>query len=166
MNRLLIVSNRLPFTLTRREGKFDIKPSAGGVATGLGPVHRSSESLWVGWCGMDRERIAGHEEDIRKRLAKERCHGVFLSKYDIENFYFGFSNKTIWPLFHYFPLYTVYSKNFWESYVRANQAFCDEVIKVARKDDIIWVHDYHLMLLPRMIREKMPDATLGFFLHI
>ncbi len=166
MNRLLLVSNRLPYTLARKESGFDIKPSAGGVATGLGSIHKSSDSIWVGWCGLSRDRLKGHEEEIQKRLAEERCHTVFLSKYDIENYYFGFSNKTIWPLFHYFPLYTVYSKNFWDSYVRANQAFCDEVVKMAKEGDIIWVHDYQLMLLPRMIREKLPDATIGFFLHI
>jgi trehalose 6-phosphate synthase/phosphatase len=166
MNRLLIVSNRLPVTLVKKDGKFDIKPSTGGVATGLGSIHRTSDSLWIGWCGLAQERLKGHEEEIRKLLADRRCHGVFLPQYDIENFYFGFANKTIWPLFHYFPLYTVYSNNFWESYVRVNRAFCDEVVKVARADDIIWVHDYHLMLLPRMIRERVPDATIGFFLHI
>jgi trehalose 6-phosphate synthase/phosphatase len=166
MNRLLLVSNRLPFTLTRKEGEFDVRPSAGGVATGLGSIYKSSDSIWVGWCGLAQERLKGEEDRIRERLAEERCRPVFLSKYDIENFYFGFSNKTIWPLFHYFPLYTVYSENFWDSYVRANRAFCDEVVRVARKGDIIWVHDYHLMLLPRMIREAIPDATIGFFLHI
>jgi trehalose 6-phosphate synthase/phosphatase len=166
VNRLLLVSNRLPFTLMKKEAGFETRPSAGGVATGLGSIYKSSDSLWVGWCGLPQERVKGDEEDIRKRLAEERCSPVFLSKYDIENFYFGFANKTIWPLFHYFPLYTVYSENFWDSYVRANRAFCDEVVRVAGKGDIIWVHDYHLMLLPRMIRERMPDATIGFFLHI
>jgi trehalose 6-phosphate synthase/phosphatase len=166
MNRLLIVSNRLPYTLIRKERGFDIRPSTGGVATGLGSVHQSSESLWVGWSGLSSERLEGYEGAIQKRLAEERCVGVFLNQQDIDGFYFGFSNKTIWPLFHYFLLYTVYSNNFWESYVRANQAFCEAVVKVARKDDIIWVQDYQLMLLPRMIREKLPEATIGFFLHI
>jgi trehalose 6-phosphate synthase/phosphatase len=166
MNRLLIVSNRLPVTLVKKDGEFEVKASAGGVATGLGSIHQASDSLWIGWCGLAQERIKGQEEEIRERLAERRCHGVFLSQYDIENYYFGFANKTIWPLFHYFPLYAVYSNNFWDSYIRANRAFCDEVVKVARKDDIIWVHDYHLMLLPRMLRERMPEATIGFFLHI
>ena len=166
MNRLVIVSNRLPVTLVKKDGRFDTKASAGGVATGLGSIHQTSDSLWIGWCGLAQERLKGHEEEIRETLAERRCHGVFLSQYDIENFYFGFANKTIWPLFHYFPLYAVYSNSFWDSYVRVNRAFCDEVVKIARKDDIIWVHDYHLMLLPQMLRQRMPDATIGFFLHI
>lgn len=166
MNRLLIVSNRLPITLTRREGKLDLEMSAGGLATGLGSIYRSCDSLWVGWCGLASESLRGQEEHIQARLEEEKCHGVFLSRQDIESFYYGFSNKTIWPLFHYFPLYTAYNPRFWEAYERVNRIFCDEIVKVARDDDVIWIHDYQLMLLPRMIREKKPDATIGFFLHI
>jgi trehalose 6-phosphate synthase/phosphatase len=166
VNRLLIVSTRLPMTLSRREDKFRVDASAGGVATGLGSIYRSCDSLWVGWCGIASERLAGEEETVKSALAEEKCHPVFLSQYDIENFYFGFCNKTIWPLFHYFPTYTIYNRHYWEAYERVNRAFCDEVLKVARDDDIIWIQDYQLMLLPRMIREAMPDATIGFFLHI
>jgi trehalose 6-phosphate synthase/phosphatase len=163
---MLIAANRLPITLVRREGKFQVEPSAGGVATGLGSIYQAHDSLWVGWCGLALERLKGQEEIIQATLGEHKCHGVFISQYDIENFYYGFSNKTIWPLFHYFPLYTIYNEHFWEAYERVNRAFCDEILKVAREDDIIWIHDYHLMLLPRMIRESMPDATVGFFLHI
>jgi trehalose 6-phosphate synthase/phosphatase len=166
LSRLLIVSNRLPITLIRKEGKFQVEPSAGGVATGLGSIYRSCDSMWVGWCGIARERMKGQEGAVDAMLAAENCKGVRLSRHDVENFYHGFSNKTIWPLFHYFPIYTVYNKHFWEAYKRVNKAFCDEVLKVARKDDTIWVHDYQLMLLPKMLREKLPDATIGFFLHI
>lgn len=166
MNRLLIVSNRLPITLVRREGEFQVEASAGGLATGLGSIYKSCDSLWVGWCGVARERLRGREEAIDEMLAAQDCKGVRLSRHDVENYYHGFSNKTIWPLFHYFPVYTVYNKHFWEAYERVNKAFCDEVVKVARKDDIIWIHDYQLMLLPKMLRDRMPDATIGFFLHI
>lgn len=166
MSRLLIVSNRLPVTLVRKEDGFKVEPSAGGLATGLGSIYQSRDSIWIGWCGLAAERLRGQQEEIQKRLQAERCHCVFLSQYDIENFYYGFSNKTIWPLFHYFPLYTIYNEHFWEAYERVNRIFCDEVLKVAKDDDIIWVHDYHLMLLPRMIREQRPNATIAFFLHI
>ncbi len=166
MSRLLIVSNRLPITLVRREGKLRAEPSHGGLATGLGSVYPSPDSLWVGWCGIALERLRGQEEVVQEMLAEKRCRGVFLSQYDIENYYYGFSNKTIWPLFHYFPLYTIYNKHFWEAYVRVNKIFCDEVLRVANEDDVIWIHDYHLMLLPQLIREKRPEATIGFFLHI
>ena len=166
MSRLLIVSNRLPVTMNRREGNLTLEPSAGGLATGLGSIYRTRDSLWVGWPGVARERITKDKEQIEARLAEDRFHPVWLSQHDIENHYYGFCNKTIWPLFHYLSLYAIYSKNYWEAYKRVNREFCDEVVKLAADDDIIWIQDYHLMLLPQMIREKMPGSSIGFFLHI
>ncbi len=166
MSRLVIVSNRLPITLSRKEGKFQIESSAGGLATGLGSIHRAKDSLWVGWCGIARERLKGCEDEVDAMLQAENCKGVRLTRHDVEYYYYGFSNKTIWPLFHYFPTYTIYNKHFWEAYKHVNKAFCDEVVKIAREGDTIWVHDYQLMLLPKMLRDRLPDATIGFFLHI
>jgi len=166
VSRLLIVSNRLPVTMNRREGNLTLEPSAGGLATGLGSIYRTRDSLWVGWPGVARERITKDKEQIEARLAEDRFHPVWLSQHDIENHYYGFCNKTIWPLFHYLSLYAIYSKNYWEAYKRVNREFCDEVVKLAADDDIIWIQDYHLMLLPQMIREKMPGSSIGFFLHI
>jgi len=123
--------------------------------------------LWIGWPGIALEKIKEEEQEkINKKLIADNCFPVFLSQKDIEDYYYGFCNKTIWPLFHYFPLYAVYNKNFWDAYKRVNEAFCETVIKVVKPGDIIWVHDYHLMLLPKLIRERLPDATIGFFLHI
>jgi trehalose 6-phosphate synthase/phosphatase len=166
MSRLLIVSNRLPVTMSRKEGSLTLEPSAGGLATGLGSIYRTRDSLWIGWPGVARERIGPRREELESRLAEDRFHPVWLTQHDVENHYYGFCNKTIWPLFHYLSLYTIYSKNYWEAYKRVNREFCDEVVKVARDDDIIWVQDYHLMLLPRLIREKLPESSIGFFLHI
>ena len=81
-------------------------------------------------------------------------------------YYHGFCNRTIWPLFHYFPLYTTYSEEYWQAYERVNTAFANIVAGIAKPNDIIWVHDYHLMLLPKLLRERLPRATVGFFLHI
>ncbi len=106
------------------------------------------------------------EEKVREVLKSESCHPIFLSQQDIENFYYGFCNKTIWPLFHYFIQYTVFSKNFWNAYRQVNRVFCDAVVKIAEPEDTIWIHDYHLMLLPELVRERLPDARIGFFLHI
>jgi trehalose 6-phosphate synthase/phosphatase len=166
MSRLLIVSNRLPITMTRKEGKLAFEPSAGGLATGLGSIYLTRDSLWVGWPGVARERVENSRPEVDSRLLEKRFHPVWISQYEIENHYYGFCNKTLWPLFHYLALYTIYSKNYWEAYKSVNSAFCDEVVKVARDDDVIWVQDYHLMLLPRMIRERMPESSIGFFLHI
>ncbi len=167
MNRLLIVSNRLPISVTRKNGDFRLQRSVGGLATGVGSFYKSYESLWVGWPGMNVQRKHEEEKDrIIDTLRRERCHPVFLSSYDIKHYYDGFCNNTLWPLFHYFSLFTDYDPKTWTVYQRVNEKFCDAVMEVARPDDIIWIHDYHLMLLAQMLRERLPDAEIGYFHHI
>jgi len=166
MRRLLIISNRLPVTITKKEGNLKFLPSIGGLATGLESFYKSYKSLWVGWPGITLKRLKEKKDELKKRLTAENCHPVFLSHSDIENYYYGFCNKTIWPLFHYFTQRTIYGKNLWKSYQRVNELFCNEVAKITEQDDTIWIHDYHLMLLPKMLRDKLPEATIGFFLHI
>lgn len=165
--RLLTVSNRLPLSVTKKGGRLSYAPSVGGLATGLASFYKSRPSAWVGWPGIASGRIDDAESrDIRKKLAAESCHPVFLSRYELENYYHGFANKTIWPLFHYFPLYAKYETSYWNVYQRVNEKFRDMVLDIADADDEIWVHDYHLMLLPRLIREARPEAAVGFFLHV
>ncbi|MCP8311354.1 MAG: bifunctional alpha,alpha-trehalose-phosphate synthase (UDP-forming)/trehalose-phosphatase [Candidatus Methylarchaceae archaeon HK01B] len=166
MVRLLIVSNRLPVTIVKRKGKLHFQPSTGGLATGLSSFYKSYQSLWIGWPGTALNEIKGKEKDVKERLLSESCYPVFLSRHDIENYYHSFCNKTIWPLFHYFPQFTMYNESWWDSYKKVNKAFYNAIVKVAEPDDIIWINDYHLMLLPKLIREKLPEATIGFFLHI
>lgn len=84
----------------------------------------------------------------------------------MEKFYHGFCNRTIWPLFHYFPSLAVYDEDYWTTYVQVNEEFCNEILKIIEPGDVVWVHDYHLMLLPRMLRDKAPNNAIGFFLHI
>lgn len=167
MERLIIVSNRLPASITKRRGKITFQPSVGGLATGLGSFYKSQHGIWIGWPGINAERLSKQGKDeVRTRLAQEDCHPVFLNRHEVENYYYGFSNKTIWPLFHYFTQNTIYENNLWDAYERVNKTFCDAVVEIAGPKDTIWVHDYHLMLLPRLIREKLPHAAIGFFLHI
>jgi trehalose 6-phosphate synthase/phosphatase len=121
----------------------------------------------VGWPGMASGKLTAEEKaKIGKKLNSQNCMPVFLTQKQIERYYLGFSNRTIWPLFHYLPLNTVYENRFWQAYRQVNQAFCEEVVNIARPRDSIWVHDYHLMLLPDMIRQKVADVKIGFFLHI
>lgn len=166
MQRLVIVSNRLPVSVQKRKRKWHLEPSIGGLATGLGSFYKQYNSIWIGWPGIDREKIQGEKKDIEARLLSENCYPVFLLHRGVEDYYHGFCNGTIWPLFHYVPLYAVYSKDLWQAYERVNEAFVEAVVEVAKDGDIIWVHDYHLMLLPKLIRERLPKATIGFFLHI
>ena len=164
MGRLILVSNRLPLSITKRKGKLNFKPSVGGLATGLSSLYKRKNGLWVGWPGL---ALKGEEREVaRARLESERCHPVFLTQQEIEQYYHGFCNKTIWPLFHYFTQYVVYSKEFWGSYKKVNEKFRDAVLEVLKREDVIWVHDYHLMLLPKLLREEVPEACIGFFLHI
>lgn len=167
MDRLIIVSNRLPISVIKREGRFAYHSSVGGLATGLGSFYKSYESIWTGWPGINSERLNQEEkEEICKKLNAENCHPVFLSRAQVENYYYGFSNKTIWPLFHYFTQRTSYGQKLWNAYKRVNEAFCDAVLEVAGCGDTVWVHDYHLMLLPKLVRKRLPHSTIGFFLHI
>jgi trehalose 6-phosphate synthase/phosphatase len=165
MQRLLIVSNRLPLTIQERKGDLHVEPSVGGLATGLRSWHKSSPSIWIGWAGIGRKKIR-KEKDIMERLQAENCYPVPLSQPDVEAYYHGMCNRTIWPLFHYFPIYAEYSDSFWQAYERVNTAFANVVSGIAKPNDIIWVHDYQLMLLPKLLRERLPKATVGFFLHI
>ncbi len=167
MGRLLVVANRLPFNITKRAGEFHFRPSPGGLATGLSSLPEFYKQLWIGWPGITNEKITSEGKDqIRKRLAAENCRPVFLSRKQIEHYYLGFCNKTVWPLFHYFPTRTVYEEHFWKTYKQVNQIFCDEIFEIAQPSDYIWVHDYQLMLLPKFLREKLPKLDIGFFLHI
>ncbi len=168
--RLIIVSNRAPVNIIEEEGTYRYEPSSGGLASGLRAyVERlkqqgnTTEIIWIGWPGaaVNNEEKVGAE--ILERFGTQ-C--VFLSNELMENFYEGFCNKTIWPLFHYFPSLAVYEKQYWEDYITVNKIFADAIINTAKPDDVIWIHDYHLMLAPAMVREKIPNATIGFFLHI
>lgn len=166
MGRTIIVSNRLPVNISRDpEGKLAYRASAGGLATGLSSIYRQENNLWIGWPGTD----LSSEEDRQQTTEELGLHNmlpVFLTPKEIHDYYEGFSNETLWPTFHYFIEYTMYNEDHWNTYCEVNRKFCEQVIEVAGPKDTIWVHDYHLLLLPQMLREKLPDASIGLFLHI
>jgi trehalose 6-phosphate synthase/phosphatase len=110
---------------------------------------------------------AEHHEAVQKYAqAKFKARPVFLSEENVSRFYLGFSNRTLWPLFHYFPSLTRYEEEFWQECRCVNQIFCDALLAMLGPGDLVWVHDYQFMLLPRLIRERLPDLPIGFFLHI
>ncbi len=167
MGKLIIVSNRLPITMKKTRGRLSITQSVGGLATGLGSFYQSRESIWVGWPGIASNALSDEQQtEIKYKLQERSCHPVFLTQKQIDNYYNGFCNRTIWPLFHYFPLYTQYKDSDWRAYYRVNAMFRDAVTQVASSEDTIWVQDYQLMLLPRLLRAELPQAKIGFFLHI
>jgi len=165
MRKIFLISNRLPINIVKKKEELYFRPSSGGLATGLGSLYQKYHSLWIGWPGIVPANVA-EKHKITKSLKSEKMFPVFLTKQDIDDYYEGFSNKTIWPLFHYFTQFCIYDEKHWAAYVKVNEIFCDELISKVKSDDIIWIHDYHLMLLPKLIRERIPDATIGFFLHI
>ncbi|BDW91245.1 MULTISPECIES: bifunctional alpha,alpha-trehalose-phosphate synthase (UDP-forming)/trehalose-phosphatase [Flavobacteriaceae] len=167
MGKTIIISNRLPVQLQISNGSLNAVPSVGGLATGMKSVHSGGESLWIGWSGLTDEDIPdGLEDEIDKALQDNGCAKVKLNAKEVDGFYYGFSNRTIWPLFHYFLEYSEFELTYWETYKAVNQKFADAIIENSSEDDTIWVHDYQLMLVPQMVREKRPDTTIGFFLHI
>jgi trehalose 6-phosphate synthase/phosphatase len=165
MAKTIIVSNRLPVSIERKDGKLLYAPSAGGLATGLGSIYKQGNNIWIGWPGLYLHEDS-EKAEVESVLKEENMAPVYLTKEDIEKFYEGFSNSTLWPLFHYFPKYVEFEEEFWESYKYVNTLFCEAIMQYAEKDDIIWIHDYQLLLLPTMLREKLPDASIGFFQHI
>ncbi len=165
MSRLIIASNRLPVSIQKSGSEMTVSPSAGGLATGLKSYHKSNDSIWVGWPGVDANTSA-EVQTITKLLKKEHCLPQFLNKDLIENYYDGFSNETLWPLFHYFTEYTVFKEEYWEAYKTVNEMFAETIMATAKENDTVWIHDYQLLLLPNILKTKRPDLHIGFFLHI
>jgi trehalose 6-phosphate synthase/phosphatase len=164
--KLIIVANRLPVKAEiQDDGSIQLEKSAGGLATGLDSLKISYEKHWIGWSGIYTNDTQT-ETELATSLAKYNFHPVFLSEEDVELYYEGYSNSTLWPLFHYFYAYTDHNSRFWETYKKVNALFREKVLEIAGQEDIIWIHDYQLMLLPMMIREHLPSARMGFFLHV
>jgi len=167
MSKTIIISNRLPIQLQIGNGTIKAIPSVGGLATGMKSVHSGGDSLWIGWSGLTDEEIPKELiTKIDKALAKHGSSKVNLSEEEVNGFYFGFSNRAIWPLFHYFLQYAEFELDHWLTYRSVNQKFADAIIEKADENDTIWIHDYQLMLVPKMVREKRPNLSIGFFLHI
>lgn len=168
MSKTIFVSNRLPVTIGHTAGKLNYEPSIGGLTTGLKSVHEEGDSLWVGWCGLPEEDLSKKEQaeiDRHLRIVYKNIP-IFLSRAEIDDYYYGFCNRTIWPMFHYFTDEIEYLHELWQAYRTVNQKFFEKLEGIIEDGDTIWVHDYQLMLLPGLIREKFPDTSIGFFLHI
>jgi len=167
--RIVIVSNRLQFTVVQDDNGIQFNESAGGLATGLRALLTSLANkpsyVWVGWPGSSIDDESRSEVKA-KALSEYSCWPVFLSEEDLENFYQGFCNETIWPLFHYFPNYARYDEVYWEQYRKVNESFNVTLQEALNPDDTVWIHDYHLMLLPHLLRKTLPNIRIGFFLHI
>ena len=166
MPKTIIVSNRLPVRVERSEkGTLSFLPSEGGLATGLGSVYQQGDNLWLGWTGVF-PKSDEESQTIYKELEKENMRPIVLTPKDIKLYYEGFSNEILWPNFHYFPQYINYKESYWDAYQNVNRKFCNELEKYVEDGDTVWIHDYQLLLLPQMIREKYPELSIGYFNHI
>jgi len=164
--RLLIVSNRLPTVITQDQDEWSVKPGTGGLVTALAPVMRKNQGVWIGWPGC------GDEAPLDKLLREFKDQQGYqlvpvpLSEEDVERYYRGFSNATIWPLFHDLLGFCRFDLTDWQAYNAVNQKFAAVVAEQGEKDDFTWVHDYQLMLVGAHLREMGIQDRLAFFLHI
>lgn len=165
-HRLIIVSNRLPVSVEATGDGYKYQPSVGGLATSLDNLRGDREMLWVGWPGLAVDDP--DEQDAIESTLRHDFNSVplFLPDDLFEPFYTGFSNGTLWPLFHYFTQFAHYDPAEWQAYRDVNKLYLEKLENLLRPGDRLWIHDYHLLLLPEMVRESFPEAAIGFFLHI
>jgi trehalose 6-phosphate synthase/phosphatase len=161
-NTLINVSNRLPVTVEEDR----VTKSSGGLVAALeGLPEGQYKTKWIGWPGAAFPEESRRQEIARTLAEEHGCVAVFLSQEEATAFYEGFSNSSIWPLRHYLPNYLRYETAWWEHYQNVNRTFAEKVLETVHEDDLVWVHDYQLMLLPAMLRAAAPDLRIGFFLH-
>jgi len=169
MNRLIVVSNRLPFALdSTGEDLWTVTPAVGGLVSAIEPVLRERGGTWIGWPGIAGE-IPKEPLVEATRYAGYKVVPVSLSETERDEFYYGYSNEVIWPLFHDLQNFCNFEPAFWQAYKQVNVRYADAIAQSAQSDDFIWVHDYHLMYVAQALREQSVDrklSALTFFLHI
>jgi len=170
-DRLIIASNRLPIVLNRNEkGEWQINQGSGGLVTALAPVLKNRGGVWIGWLGIAEEEIK--DVDIEEVLGRQTgSAGYFLevvnlSSDEIENYYKGFANEIIWPLFHDLPAYCNFDPGYWQMYQYVNRKFAETIAQNSNDSDFIWVHDYHLIGVAKELRKMNTKTKIAFFLHI
>ncbi len=166
-NGVIIVSNRLPVSVTKVHGELIFAPSSGGLATGLASYAADKNNMWVGWPGIVSEELSEADKDtIVLALRKHNCYPVFLTKNQVDGYYNGYSNSVLWPLFHNLPTKINTHDHTWQTYRQVNQLFAETVMGLSLPTSTIWVHDYQLLLVPKMLRAEQSIVRIGFFLHI
>ena len=166
MPRLLLVSCRLPVTVRVEAGAVHVNRSPGGLATGLRGPHERSEGLWLGWPGDISALTDEQRASLRGSLDALRVVPIELNEAEINGFYEGFSNRVLWPLCHYLLDQIPLDSRDWGTYQAVNRRFAEAIAARYQEGDLIWIHDYQLMLVPELLREIVPNARIGFFLHI
>jgi trehalose 6-phosphate synthase/phosphatase len=167
MPRVIIVANRLPVTVSPTEGGVEVQKSTGGLATGLLRPHEQSGGLWIGWSGTPEDELSTEQQaELERQLAAMRLVPVPLTAEQVARYYEGYSNGVLWPLFHYLLDQVPLHVRDWDAYVQVNEQFAQIVARHYQAGDLIWIHDYQLLLVPELLRRRLPDPRIGFFLHI
>ena len=167
MAKTIIISNRLPLQVNVSETGLEVTPSVGGLATGLKSFHYEGDSIWIGWTGVPAEEIPEPLiPQVEEKARAQNCIPVSLTEEELQGFYYGFSNRTIWPLFHYFMEFTEFDPQHWEAYKKVNAKYAEVVSEHLNDGDELWIHDYQLLLLPELVRRKNKKVSIGFFNHI
>lgn len=167
MKRLFMISNRLPLQVIDNNGAKELIPISDGFDSGLKRFYESFDIKWIGRAGVNINEISENEkQDIDDKFRSENFIPIYFDQQLVSDFLEGFCENTIWPLFNYFPQISRYNHTQWNAYKKVNQMFADVISKYVTEDDILWIHDYHLMLLPSLIREKLPNISIGYFQHI
>jgi trehalose 6-phosphate synthase/phosphatase len=164
--RLLVVSNRLPIAIDHTDEGWEVSPGTGGLVTALAPIMKRNRGLWIGWPGSAADVPYG---DLLEKFSHEHSYDlkpVLISQEELEKYYYGFSNETIWPLFHDLLGYCKFNEEHWLTYKEVNSKFADVIAESIRDDDFTWIHDYHLTLVAHFLRTKGLTANLTYFLHI
>ena len=165
--RLIVVRTSLPLTLRLSDGRWITERSSGGLASAMTPFLQRSGGEWIGWAGNGGSDGGKERQSLLQDWASaERCFAIDLPADVATRFYEGYANQTLWPVFHNFPSLLKFDATGWHAYVEANRIFCRAVVERFQPGDLLWIHDYHLMPLPQMLRRELPDAAIGFFLHI
>ncbi len=172
MSQVIIVSNRLPFTVKKEDGQLNFYPSHGGITTGLSSYINDRHNTWIGWPGIASDELTRQDkQDIVAELAGHNCSPVFLSQRQIDDFYSGYSNTILWPLLHNLPAERrkptpEQRERWWSAYRAVNNQYAQAILNTAESGGRIWVHDYQLLLVPELLRAERADVISGFFLHI
>ncbi|MFH1262775.1 MAG: bifunctional alpha,alpha-trehalose-phosphate synthase (UDP-forming)/trehalose-phosphatase [Pseudomonadota bacterium] len=162
---LIVVSNRLPVQIHHEGGSWKAQPSSGGLVSALAGVKSELEFRWIGWPGTIVPKV--EEGEVCSLLETGLGYlPVFLEANQVDHFYDGFCNSVLWPLFHYLPGRVDFGLPYWDEYQRVNETFAKVVLDSCGEQSTVWIHDYHLMLLPALLRAKHPGLKIGFFLHI
>jgi trehalose 6-phosphate synthase/phosphatase len=164
--RLVIVSNRLPITTNITGDQITFSKSSGGLATGLRGCHERTGGVWIGWPGLTSRLSKKQRSNLDRQLAELRIVALYLTRREVKEYYEEFSNGVLWPVFHYLLDRVPLGPSAWDSYLRVNERFAEMVVEQYQSGDMIWVQDYQLLLLPGLLRQRLPDARIGFFLHI